>query len=70
MAANGGYLGFDGHIKIIELASYSNMKEHIRMHLCAKFHACMMKCIHISPFCWTNRATWLLHTLFLVCIVW
>ena len=30
------------------------MKEHIQMHLCAKFHACMIKCTHISPFCWTT----------------
>ena len=24
------------------------------MHLCAKFHACMIKCTHLSPFCWTR----------------
>ena len=26
---------------------------HIQMHVCGKFHACMIKCTHISPFCWT-----------------
>ena len=50
---NDGHLGFDGHIEIIELAAYSNMKAHIQMHLCAKFHACIIKCTHLSPFCWT-----------------
>ena len=26
------------------------MKEHIQMHLCAKFHACMIKCTHHPGF--------------------
>ena len=57
---DGGHLGFGGHIRKIKFASYSNMKKHIQMHLCAKFHACMIK------FCCTG-----LHLVFLIqpCIV-
>ena len=47
----GGHLGFAGHIGKRKSASYSNMKEHMQMHLCAKCHACMIKCTHHLGLC-------------------
>ena len=43
---DGGHLGFGSHIGKRKFASHSNMKEHIQKHLCAKFHACMIKHTH------------------------
>ena len=47
---DGGHREFGGHIGKRKFASYSNMKEHIQMNLCAKFHACMIKCTHYPGF--------------------